>query len=537
MQSETASLLTLGHSNRFDGSCLIAALQPDFKEMHFNSRIMTKKLLILSALVLMLSSCEGTLDDVFGEWDHPVAATISYATTSITKIFGDDDFTIELTNTGDGTVTYSSSNTAVAEVDASTGLVTLKGGGDATITATVSNGEHNIYAVKTVTYALTVRDAYVYYDLSTGEAVKKAALAEDCKVVTSSTTSWDDTKTLVVKNDVTIDGKVTLTGAVNLILCDGAELKINGQIDYGSAPITNKSLTIYAQSAGSGKLSVNKTTNDAFTNSGAIYCDALNIHGGKLEVINHYTASTDCDAIRVPYHDIMIYGGDIKAQAYSGDGIETAEAINVVISGGKLETIGGVGSSYGGAGINGRLTAKGNAVVIATGGQGPTGGPGVDKVSEISGNAYVESTGGEGTTDFGGRGFTNSLTVSENATVIAKGGLSTNDNGGNGASSSLTIKDNANVTAIGGNTTKSGQRGGYGVNGNLYYYGGKFTIESGKNASNTYYYAIESRLYNETADEVSFERKTSSSDWTSFSVDGNSSEAMNSSMYIAVRKQ
>ena len=67
---------------------------------------MTKKILLLSALVLMLSSCEGALDDVFGEWSRPVPATISYATTSITKIFGDDDFTIELTNTGDGTVTY-----------------------------------------------------------------------------------------------------------------------------------------------------------------------------------------------------------------------------------------------------------------------------------------------------------------------------------------------------------------------------------------------------------------------------------------------
>ena len=482
----------------------------------------------------MLSSCEGALDDIFGEWDHPVAATISYATTSITKIFGDDDFTIELTNTGDGTVTYSSSNTAVAEVDASTGLVTLKGGGDATITATVSNGEHNIYAVKTVTYALTVRDAYIYYDLSSGEAVKKAALAEDCQVVTSTTTSWDDTKTFVVKDDVTIDGKVILTGAVNLILCDGAELKINGQIDYGSTPITNKSLTIYAQSAGSGILSVNKTATDALTDKGAIYCDALIIHGGKLEFINHCTTTTDNDAIRA--NDIRIYGGDINAQAYSGDGIENL-SLGVIITGGKLITTGGLGSSYGGAGINSKLTAKGSAEVIATGGQGPTGGTGVDKAAEISGNAYVESTGGEGTTDFGGRGFTNSLTVSGNATVIAKGGISTNNDGGNGASSSLTIKDNANVTAIGGNTTKSGQRGGYGVNGNLYYYGGKFTIESGKNASNIYYYAIASTLYNETANVVSFERKTSGSDWTSFPVDGNSSEAMNSSMYIAVRKQ
>ena len=101
----------------------------------------------------------------------------------------------------------------------------------------------------------------------------------------------------------------------------------------------------------------------------------------------------------------------------------------------------------------------------------------------------------------------------------------------------MTIKDNANVTAIGGNTTKSDENGGYGVSGYFYYYGGKFTIESGKNASNIYYYAIASTLYNKSADVVSFERKTSSSDWTSFSVDGNSSEAMNSSTYIAVRKQ
>ena len=164
------------------------------------------------------------------------------------------------------------------------------------------------------------------------------------------------------------------------------------------------------------------------------------------------------------------------------------------------------------------------------------GGAGVDEASEISGNAYVESTGGESTYFEGGRGFTNSLTVSGNATVIAKGGISTNNDGGNGASSSLTIKDNANVTAIGGNTT-SDKNGGYGVSGYFYYYGGKFTIESGKNASNIYYYAITSTLYNKTADVVSFERKTSGSDWTSFPVDGNSSEAMNSSMYIAVRKQ
>ena len=500
---------------------------------------MTKKILLLSALVLMLSSCEGALDDVFGEWSRPVPATISYATTSITKIFGDDDFTIELTNTGDGTVTYSSSNTAVAEVNASTGLVTLKGGGDATITATVTNSDKSTYAIKTVTYNLTVRDAFVYYDLSSGEAVKKAVLAEDCKVIDSDTKNWDDTKTLVVKNDVTITGKVIVTNEVKLILCDGAKLTINGQIYY-TGDLTNQTLNIFAQSTGSevGQISVN--ANDVSYKE-VIKCYALNIHGGKLEFINQYTGTDYNDAISTPHHDIMIYGGDVKAQSYSGagDGIQMAEDIKVVISGGKLVAIGGDDNSNscnGGAGIYGGLLAKGNAIVFATGGNGRMGGAGVEKKAEISGNAYVESTGGESTYFEGGRGFTSSLTVSENATVKAKGGISTNDDGGNGASSSLTIKDNANVTAIGGNTT-SGNNGGYGVSGYFYYYGGKFTIESGKNASNIYYYAIASTLYNKTADAVSFERKKSDTDWTSFSVDGNSVEVMNNPKYIAVRKQ
>ena len=141
MQSETASLLSLGHSNKFDGSCLIAALRLEIKEMHFNSRLMTRKLLFLSALVLMLSSCEGTLDDLLGEWDNPAvernSSTISFNMSSVEKVLGEVPFTIELTNTGDGAVTFSSSDTSVATVNASTGEVTIKGVGSTTIMATL----------------------------------------------------------------------------------------------------------------------------------------------------------------------------------------------------------------------------------------------------------------------------------------------------------------------------------------------------------------------------------------------------------------
>ena len=83
------------------------------------------------------------------------AGSISYATKTITKTYGDAAFTNALTKVGDGTVTYSSSATGVAAVDG-TGKVTIKGAGTTTITATVADGTSYTYATKTATYTLKV---------------------------------------------------------------------------------------------------------------------------------------------------------------------------------------------------------------------------------------------------------------------------------------------------------------------------------------------------------------------------------------------
>ncbi len=83
------------------------------------------------------------------------AGSISYATKTITKTYGDAAFTNALTKVGDGTVTYSSSATGVATVDG-TGKVTIKGAGTTTITATVADGTSYTYATKTATYTLKV---------------------------------------------------------------------------------------------------------------------------------------------------------------------------------------------------------------------------------------------------------------------------------------------------------------------------------------------------------------------------------------------
>ena len=87
------------------------------------------------------------------------AGSISYATSSISKTFGDAAFTNALTKTGDGAVTYSSSNTNVATVNATSGEVTIVGNGSAVITATVADGTNYTYATKTATYTLSVGTA------------------------------------------------------------------------------------------------------------------------------------------------------------------------------------------------------------------------------------------------------------------------------------------------------------------------------------------------------------------------------------------
>ena len=94
---------------------------------------------VLLALSLAFTSC----DDILGEWDKPTpvtpgggsgegggsdeggggttpsatktAGSISYASATLTRGTKDPAFTFELSKTGDGTVTYTSSNTAVAD--------------------------------------------------------------------------------------------------------------------------------------------------------------------------------------------------------------------------------------------------------------------------------------------------------------------------------------------------------------------------------------------------------------------------------------
>ena len=162
------------------------------------------------------------------------AAAIHFTSSSVGKTFGDAAFTNALTNTGDGTVTYSSDNTAVAEVNATTGEVTIKGNGEATIKATVADTDNYTYETKTATYTLGVGTATMTvtangytgtYDGSAHGITVNAPTGATIKYGTTEGTYNLDTNptytnvgTYTVYYQVKKDGYNTVTGFAQIVI-------------------------------------------------------------------------------------------------------------------------------------------------------------------------------------------------------------------------------------------------------------------------------------------------------------------------------
>ena len=425
--------------------------------------------------ITVFTSCEGALDDIFGEWSRPTPAemppaqTISFAESE--KWWGTEDgkFTLAVTNTGDGVVTYSSSNPSAASVDPTTGEVTpgtVTSTTDVIITATVADNKNATYPTKTAQYTLKVGKGYRY--LTWDDTSKKLVYHFDYPAFTndfidSSTGAAEKLQSggavKFVKGHITISENITIGNDLLLVLLDGAKLEINGQLKMFSTP-SSPVLSISAQSEGDkkGELVV-KSSNDAF------YCGkGMNIYGGKITAENTETSGNH--GIGVVNSPLNIYGGDV--------------------------------------------TAKGGDSATSSGGNGIKGYSGI----LITGKAIVNATGGNSTSNDGGSGISGTVTISGEAQVIAKGGSTdaTDKLGGNGISF-LTIEDNAYVKAQGGDTNYTGSNGSYGIY-SLTYKRGTFEAYGGKDGSGTTYrYGIKNTLTNESSAPVTFETSTDGETW------------------------
>ena len=241
--------------------------------------------------------------------------------------------------------------------------------------------------------------------------------------------------TYVVNSNVTVDGRINLTGDMNLILGDGYTLDVKGiYIPLGST------LTIYAQSDGvtAGKI-VSKPTSGAGI-GGMTENDNGNIviYGGIIEA----TGGENCAAIGGGNGGsggtITIYGGNITANGPTdSDPCENGAGIGggnggsggiITINGGTITTY-----SRDGAGIGGGDEGDGGTITITGGeitstkvnqGQGARIGGGCDAApgTIIINGGTITTVGGSGAGIGGGKRNPAGGTVTINGGIINASG-------------------------------------------------------------------------------------------------------------------
>ena len=161
----------------------------------------------------------------------------------------------------------------------------------------------------------------------------------------AATTNWTDGSWYIVpEGGLTISGRITVNGTVNLILRDGATLTASAGITT-----TNATLNIYAQSAGTGALTA-KGSNGGFNVGGGAGIGG----GGGSNNGNGGAGGT-----------VNIYGGTVTATGGTSE----------MRGGGGAGIGGGGGTALGGGGAGGTVSIFGGTVT-ATGGDPGSGGAG-----------------------------------------------------------------------------------------------------------------------------------------------------------------
>lgn len=280
----------------------------------------------------------------------------------------------------------------------------------------------------------------------------------DYTVVTADTTTFEDGKWYVMSNSVTVSSRITVTGTVNLILCDGATLTASKGITVNSGNTIN----IYAQIGGTGELNAGSDLNVASIGGGARYQSSgtVNIHGGKITATGGSNASGIGGALDGGNGEVNIYGGNVTARgknyAAGIGGYSKKSGGTVNIYGG---TVNASGSQYGTTGIGIGGTNPGNCVVHIYGG-------------EVTATSEKAAAGIQGTVTIDGGTVTATGGVSDSISSFGEETYSSN-----GISGTVTI-NGGTVSATGGNVT--GEITNFG--GNIYAcngIGGTVTINGG----------------------------------------------------------
>lgn len=259
-------------------------------------------------------------------------------------------------------------------------------------------------------------------------------IPQEMVVVENGSTAWnggDGDVWYVVTKNVEIGERVEVSGAVNLVLCDGVTLTV----EKGIHVTGENSLTIYGQEAGDGGIDANAIEDQAALggneNEAAGY---IQIYGGTVTASGGFQAAG-------------IGGGNCGSGGY----IEFAGECTVEADGGEM---GGAGIGGGWAGSGGNIVINGCNKIVA---KGKGGGSGIGGGQAASGSQNGEKI------------------VIKDGVIYAYGRSGGSGIGGGGSGSA------GNIKIYGGQIEATGDYGGAGI-GSGYggAAGGKIVILGGK---------------------------------------------------------
>ncbi|MBP5582215.1 MAG: hypothetical protein J6X85_10620, partial [Ruminococcus sp.] len=286
---------------------------------------------------------------------------------AVSAVYGDASITKTAVTAGNGTISYSSNNTNVAIVDSTSGEVTIKSAGTATITATAA--ETDGYKAGTASYTLTVgkktvtvssisANSKVYDGKTAASLVTSAAefdglLDGDILTVTATGTFADanagtDKEVTISgltlggasKNNYTIaetgnqtTASADITARAITIKADDQRVEIGKSIAEG---VDNVSVTVGSLADGQriSSVKLTSTSTDDLTDSGEISVSEAVIVSGSTETTANYDISYAEGVMVVTNLKALITEEPVKSEGL----VYTGVSQNLITSRGTAET-------------------------------------------------------------------------------------------------------------------------------------------------------------------------------------------------------
>ena len=323
--------------------------------------------------------------------------TMPAANVTVTASFNAINYDITIADTENGTVTADKSTATVGETVTLT-FIPAEGYVPQSVTVIDANnhpievsGNQFTMPASAVTVTATFGTSVPYVDAQGNPMTPVSDVASLNASTTELTDGW-----WVVFGNITNNNRLTVSGSVNLILCDGATLNATKGIAVGG----NNSLTIWAQSHSDcrGKLTARANYNNAAIGSNQLGVGIIVINGGEITATGgSYGAGiggglhSSAGSITINNGKVSATGGTNAAGIGGGSnpdwGGHYGSLDTIMITGGEVSAVGnGYGAGIGGGGTEIYAAGAGNVTAITiTGGQitasSPNGygiGPGVN---------------------------------------------------------------------------------------------------------------------------------------------------------------